>query len=186
MEGKTIYEVLTKYGIELEKRLTNSLKAKGHTGAGGSASRLAGSMRFEAKILGNNYEFSFFMNDYYKYIDGGRGETKKKENGKVRENIKNWIKWKGIKVPSTSELRKKKASQLKNKTVRKAYKEQSFEKRLNSLAYMIAQAIHKKGTIKRFGYKGSQFYTNHKKKWQEDLKAELSQAMAKDIKINFE
>lgn len=90
----------------------------------------------DAINIGNGVQVSVVMPDYWKYAEDGRRPGKRPPIAELEE----WISAKGIQV--------RKSSQQSTQSVLQARK---------SLAYAIASKIAKKGTIKRFGYKGGDF-----------------------------
>lgn len=76
------------------------------------------------------------MADYYQWVESGRGKGRRPPIASIEQ----WISAKGIQV-----------RQSKGET------KQSVLERRKSMAIAIANKIASKGTIKRFGYKGSNF-----------------------------
>ena len=82
------------------------------------------------------------MADYYQWVEDGRGPTKTTSASKptLAQSLEQWISAKGIQVRKS-----------------KGQSGQSVLEMRKSMAIAIARKIHSKGTIKRFGYKGSGF-----------------------------
>ena len=80
--------------------------------------------------------------DYWYYVDQGRGATKKGHQGGLFlwQRIDEWLLQKGIATPPDF---KKEGD--------------SVDDARENFARVIAKKIHRKGTIKRFGYKGANF-----------------------------
>jgi len=81
--------------------------------------------------------------DYWYYVDQGRGATKKEHTPGTLflwERIDDWLGSKGIATPPDF---KKEGD--------------SVDDARENFARVIAKKIHRKGTIKRFGYKGANF-----------------------------
>ncbi len=80
--------------------------------------------------------------DYWYYVDQGRGATKKGHQGGLFlwQSIQDWLLQKGIATPPDF---KKEGD--------------SVDDARENFARVIAKKIHRKGTIKRFGYKGANF-----------------------------
>ena len=76
------------------------------------------------------------MADYYQWVDSGRGKGRRPPIASIEQ----WISAKGIQVRQP-----------------KGESKQSVLDRRKSMAIAIANKIASKGTIKRFGYKGSNF-----------------------------
>ena len=131
----TVYQELLDIFDETVTALRESADSKGLDATG----VLQASITFEPKIIGDFLRFQLKMADYYEWADKGR------KPGKFPplKPILDWMKAKGI-VP-----RNERGKRLK--TTRKS---------LENLAFAIRKKIAQKGTIKRFGYKGSNFYTD--------------------------
>jgi hypothetical protein len=97
------------------------------------------------------------LNDYWKDIDEGtkpKGATK--DNiAKMLPQIMKWI----ANKPSVQQLSK--------------------VKKRETLAYLITKAILKKGTIKKFGYKGSKFLSSELPGFKENILKVLEQQLVK-------
>lgn len=178
VKGKsTIYEVLDSFGQKVSNALINSLEKKA-SGGGGSASKLAGTIKYKARILGNDYQFELSLADYYKWLDKGRGITRKgNKPGKVKGKIEEWLNWKKLK-PSMTYKTKTKLKGGQVKTTIRTYK--TFAAARKAQAFFIARKIHRKG------FKGNRFYSSVvNKDLIADLKKELANAAAKDIQIEI-
>lgn len=95
------------------------------------------------------------LEDYWKDINDGtkpKGFTKENRK-KLQPEIMRWI----ANKPSLQQLAGSKEKQ-------------------RSLSYAIATNILKKGTIKRFGYKGTGFVTNNLDKFKQDIIKQLEEA----------
>lgn len=147
--SRRFFEILGDFGDQLSKDIIQELLDKGVSGAGGTASELAGSITFKVT---SKPSIIFSMNDYWEYVENGRRAGKKPP---IDELIK-WIKWKGIK-PTLYDRAKAKAVKGLKGAERKTARENAYEKSVKSLAFAIATKIAQKGTIKRFNYKGSNF-----------------------------
>lgn len=79
------------------------------------------------------------MADYYQWVEDGRGKGKRPPIASIQQ----WISAKGIQVRQS-----------------KGESKQSVLDSRKSMAIAIARKIHSKGTIKRFGYKGSNFMSD--------------------------
>lgn len=85
------------------------------------------------------YKMKFQMADYWEFVETGRSSGK----APPIQDIMNWITNKPIKIRQSN--RESGASVLAKR---------------KKLAYAISKNIAKKGTIKRFGYKGSKFLSS--------------------------
>lgn len=164
--SRRFFEILDDFGYELSKDLVQELLDKGVSGSGGTASELAGSIRFRVT---RKPSIIFTMNDYWEYVENGRRPGKKPPI----DNLIEWINWKG-----GSSAFKKISNGLKLKTQDRSGKPIAEEKKVKTLAFIIAQGIAKRGTIYRFQHKGSNFVRDVLKnmrveKLQEDIAREI-------------
>jgi hypothetical protein len=147
-----IVDLLEAFGQDLASDTIASLKAKGHAPMGQSG--LAGSVRYKVSIRGNSVEMNLSMDEYWKYIDQGTKGVKKRGSAADRErmvkSLENWITTHNINPLAIYKSKLKDPSKSKVK----------FADARKSLAWAIKKAINKKGIIKRFGYRGSGFFTS--------------------------
>jgi hypothetical protein len=124
------------------------------------------SIRPEAKVFGNRFEMQFLMEDYWENVDKGQKPGTKPSIDKI-------LKWMGNKRIGPKTLTGKRSLRAKNKDRRLA------------MAERIAEAIKRKGTIKRFGYKGSGFVTDYTKTLEQRMTQSIREATGKDITIQL-
>jgi len=109
--------------------------------------------------------------DYWYYVDQGRGATKKGHTPGTLflwERIDDWLGRKGIATPPDF---KKEGD--------------SVDDARENFARAIAKKIHRKGTIKRFGYKGANFVADVLNKQSVDAIAQhLGEAFGQRIAIS--
>lgn len=108
--------------------------------------------------------------DYWYYVDQGRGATKKGHQGGLFlwQRIDEWLLQKGIATPADF---KKEGDSVKDAR--------------ENFARVIAKKIHRKGTIKRFGYKGANFVADVLNKQSVDAIAQhLGEAFGQRIAIS--
>jgi hypothetical protein len=158
MDLKGIFDA---FGKDLKIDLRKQMIKKGIESNGGNDSRLAASIRFYYGDKGGLPIFKLAMNDYWEYVNNGRRPNKKAPPSAV---IERWLKLKGVTNPQKIlldiEIKHKGISQ-KNQARRKLLKTKkslTYDKAIKQLSWMVAKSIGKKGTIKRFNYKGSKFY----------------------------
>ena len=158
-------DTLEEYGQIIVKQLQDKIAEKKLIGGG----ILYQSIKYSVKIFGKDYILHIGFNnpadDYAKFADEGR------KGGKPPpvEAIDKWLFKKGI-LP---------------KEARKGTLKQKLAAR-KGLAFVIAKSIAKKGTIKRFGYKGSKFWTEViNDDLKKELTADLRKALKRDILIEF-
>lgn len=158
-----------------DTHLKEKLKQKEVIGGGGQESKIAGSGNISDLIITDGkLKWVLSMSDYWKYLEYGRGKTTGSGDGAVYRNIKErWITWKGIN-PSTK---------LMEWGFTK--KQLPFEKALPTLAYIISRSIHKKGTIQRFNYKGTDFVKETLKEQLPELSKQLAKNLGRKVEVTL-
>lgn len=151
--------------------IPQKLKEKEVIGGGGQESKLAGDTTIQIEDESQNLRWSLSMNDYWKYLENGRGVTRNGQGGIVQRQIKTWITWKGISPADVLQKMNPNSKRL------------PFPKAMESLSYLIARSIHRKGTIKRFGYKGSNFLRETLTEQVPILKQALQENLGRTITI---
>ena len=112
------------------------------------------------------------MADHWKFVNDGRKKGKRPPASKFDE----WQSGKGI---NALQIYRSKLKNPDKSTV-------TFQKARRSLSFAIAESIAKKGTIKRFSYRGSLFYTSVIKDGRIDkLKKDLAKALKRDVEIEL-
>lgn len=175
-------DILGEWGKEFSEEMVEELKRKQVTGSNGSASQLAGSIAL-FQVKGSSLVFT--MSDYWEFVEYGSRPSKFKGNKhslKKIESIMQWIQWKGIKVTLSDKVKEKSLKGLKG-AERKSMNNTMYEKAYRSLAYAIATNIAKKGTIKRFNYKGSNFVQDALKKKGQILQDRLLNELGLEIEL---
>ena len=173
-----VKEILEAFGIQLVEDLKESILSKKHgsqTNNSSDQSSLAGSIKY--KIFGRDtaVTFSLTMADYWEAVDKGRGKGKKPPPVKSGE-LDRWQDGKGI---NALQIYRSKLKNPDKSTV-------TFQKARRGLSFAIAKAIAKNGTILRFGYRGSLFYTSVIKDGRIDkLKKDLAKALKRDVEIEL-
>lgn len=126
-----------------------------------ASSVLFQSIRPEIKILGDTFIMEIYAEDYWKAVNYG---TKPGHRPRVEDIVK-WMRHKGIQpAPSKQSLNRIKTARSKR----------TFVDRRLVLAQRIASAIERKGTIKRFGYKGTGFVDKtFNNTWIDEFKKDL-------------
>lgn len=114
--------VLERFAVELEAEYKNNLKKNNRIATG----QLHDTAKCE--VVKGEYLVVFHLQDYWKWVEGGRDKTKNGGNGSLRRNLLNWIEVKHI-------LPKPQNGKLPTP---------------QQLAYLISRKIHKQG------YKGTQ------------------------------
>lgn len=157
LENKII-NVLSRWGRDL----VNDMKAEIDrvvTHNGGQASKLSGSVNYKVINKGGVISYQLTMNRYWEVVEKGRGANKKappskaikefiKQTEELTSNIDNILLSISIKHKGISKRKRKGA------ITGRGLKGMAFDKKLNSLSFMIARSIGKKGI------KAKPFYDN--------------------------
>lgn len=188
INDKDVFALLEQFGEELIADIDKSLQNKGFgskANGGTQSTGLIGSTTFDINTGGGGLTMSFYMNDYWYYVQYGRGKTQVGKSKKPFEKTlagklyaSGWDVGKGI---NAREWYKKR---LKDPSKSKMLKDYEGMRKL--LTKAIAHNIHKKGTIKRFGYKGSNFLTDVFQDGRFDsLSEKLSELIGQKIVIDI-
>ena len=148
----SIAEIVAVWGNKLTEDITESLGNKDMIASGVTAQ----SFKPSVKIGEDFVEFTLEAPTYYDVLDkGGKRWTEKQP---PVDSIISWMRTKGIQA-TISKKKTTLTDTLKNKKVKKAFKQESQLDANKGMAFGIAANIKKNGMIKRFGYKGSNFYS---------------------------
>lgn len=128
--------------------------------------KLLGSIHPVTKVFGNRFEMQFVMEDYWKSVDEGQKPGTKPDIGKILK----WMSNKRI-GPKTLSGKRKIRGKMKDRKL--------------AMAERIANAIYKRGTIKRFGYKGTGFVTDYTKTLEKRMTESIRKETGKDITIQI-
>lgn len=154
---------------ELVKELTGNLKKSGAN----ATSNLMQSIEPRITVQGTSYNFKLLMADYWEFVDGGRGKTKKKGDKPLWEHIAKWITDKGIEVKMTNakgEPKKFKDGKAKN----------IMECR-EDMAKGIAHHIHQNGT------KGNKFFSKLvNKQWEQEFIKDVQKAWKQQVLVEID
>ena len=138
--------VLERFAVELEAQYKSNLK-KHNRIATGTLHNTA-----KCEVVKGEYLVVFHLQDYYKWVEGGRDKTKNGGNGELRRALLNWIEVKHIlPTPKNGKLPTPK-----------------------QLAYLISRKIHMEG------YKGTQDLSNAIDTIYDKYKDEIYKAIDKD------
>jgi len=134
-------------------------------------------------IFGERYVLHIDMEDYWKFVEEGRTSGKRPPI----EPIIKWIRAKGlVSASQLSQRRRGVIKSLKSRRVKKGFKQRSIEQLTRQRAWAIAVNIGKKGTIQRFGYRGTHFFSRVvNQQWINGLAADLGKALNKDIQLEI-
>lgn len=174
-----IKKLLDAFADFTKNEVRQSARDKGIT-FGGQDSRMLNDNNFITKYTTTNNSLKLTIEivpEYAVVVDKGRQPN---QTPPPIEPIKSWIKRKGI---LKSERPTKGTKQTKKA-------KPSFEKRLTAMAYGISKNIGKKGTMKRFGYRGSNFWSDVMNSADMDteynkLKTDLLDVLKKEVNIEI-
>jgi hypothetical protein len=155
---ESINKIIEDFAIKLVNDLRLSLKNKGVSYGGGQESRLAASIKYKLTYPKDDLKMDVSMNEYWKWVDGGRG------TGPVpSDKILPWVKKKGIARKFAQE------------------KKMPFDKASKSLAFLISRKIAKNG------YKANHFFTEVINDGRQEILAQkIRQEYGKVIKNNLD
>lgn len=129
--------------------IPDNLEKKGVIGGGGNPSKLAGDAAIIITTVKEGMSWTLSMNDYWKYVEKGRGKTVSGGDGAVRRAMPNWITSKGISPADVLQKMNPKSKRL------------PFDKAMKTLSYIFARSIHKKGYSdwrkEKYGDRGAHF-----------------------------
>lgn len=149
MEFKRVEDVLINYALLVRDGYKEKLASEGINASGS----LSNSVQAMVDVNGTQYEVYLTLNDYWKWIEGGRPPTQQNGDGELRRKILEWIKVKPV-IPTP------------------------FNGKLpteEQLAYLISRKIH------TLGYEGKQPLQKTIDELEDMMFEDLQNAMAEDI-----
>ena len=174
----TLGMVMEKYSNIIKNALRKNLKDEGLV----ASSKLISSIQTPVKIFGSKFVMEIKMEDYWRSVDEGQKPG-------TRPDIDKIVRWMQHKKITGAEPRKRigqiKSFSVTGKLKRKLITKAKKDRRL-VVAERIANAIYRKGTIKRFGYKGSEFFSGFMD-WtlKERMMEDIREATGKYLKIQL-
>lgn len=168
-------ETLSKLAKEYQEKIQRQIVIEKLKSSGGLRDSI------KSELTDNGFEITSYAINAYLLGDkgyrpkskGGRDEKKAK-----LERIKAWMKSKGIRPYSKLSSGGTKFRKLKNE-----------DKQYNQAAYFINRSMNRKGSIKRYGYKGSEIidrvYDMQKAKTVEDITLAFKEDIVNGIKADF-
>jgi hypothetical protein len=173
-----IKDLLNEFGDKLLNDLRKSLKSKQRDKA--LISNLDRSINPSTKFASGSLFFTLEMNDYWDAVNSGRSPTTNSGDGSLKRKLIRWVKTRKLKV-EIAKRREVKAKSLKNKKIKKAYKQETFDQAVERVAYLVARKIHKKG------YEGNHFYDEVIKDGRIDkLKEDIAKLVNTEIIIDIQ
>jgi len=168
MEKKNLVAELNKIAEEFKVRLQRGARLDKTVATGKFANS------FDAKVKDDSIEITSDVS-YAKYVvDGALPSNSNIGWEKKKKSIESWIRAKGIRPyrQLKSGYKFAKTSTLKDS----AYK---------SAVFAIMKSIADRGTIKRFGYKGSNLFERVYKEIKDKIGVEITEAYAEDLRIEL-
>lgn len=165
----TLGTVMNRYAQLIVDAIKKNIKSDETLASG----KLLASVQAPVKIFGTKFVIEINMEDYWKNVDEGQKPGTKPDVQKILK----WMRHKGIQPkPSKTSFSKPRSSKAKK----------VFKDRRLALAERISNAIYRKGTIKRFGYKGTDFLSDSiNTTLINNMKADIRKATGKDIAIQL-
>lgn len=154
MEFKRVEKVLIDFAELMRDGYKERLASEGINASGS----LSNSVAAQVEMNGTVFEVSLTLNEYWKYIEGGRPPTQNNGNGELRRSILQWIKVKPV-LPTPYDGKLPTEEQL---------------------AYLISRKIHKEG------YEGKEPLKKTFEVVEDMLRDDLEIAFAEDIAEDIE
>lgn len=174
-----IKNILADFGDKLVTDLRENLLRKENRP---TKSKLSASIKYNDTVFKNgSYVMSISINDYYKYVDQGRGAGPVSQSG--QKNIGEWGASRGyIGEFQKKNLQQRLEQQAKNKTNRKKkpLKKLAFDKARKQFIFLVARKLKQKG------YKGNNFFGEVFDDGRvETLTQTLTQLLSKNVAIEI-
>jgi len=168
MQKKNLVVELNKIAEEFKVRLQRGARLDKTVATGKFANS------FNAKVEDDSIEITSNVG-YAKYVvDGTYPSNSNVGWEKKKKSIESWIKAKGIRP-----YRKLKSGYKFAKT--STLKDSAYK----SAVFAIMKSIADRGTIKRFGYKGSNLFERVYKEIEDKIGIEVTEAYAEDLRIEL-
>lgn len=175
--ANAIEEVLDSFGLDLANDLKDSLRKKDILKGGGQDTNLANSIKPITTVKGESVTLNVIIDAktkegkyYWRYVDEGRSSGKRPPISA----LEGWIRSKGL------------DPRIFTGKVRTGKRKDTIKSEITQAAFVLSKAIGKRGTIKRFGYKGSNFVDPVVNDGRIDkLKQDLAYLIKEGIKINI-
>ena len=165
MEKKNLVAELNKIAEEFKVRLQRGARLDKTVATGKFANS------FDAKVKDDSIEITSDVS-YAKYVvDGALPSNSNIGWEKKKKSIESWIKAKGIRP-----YRKLKSGYKFAKT--STLKDSAYK----SAVFAIMRSTSERGTIKRFGYKGSNLFERVYKEIEDKIGVDITEAYSEDLK----
>ena len=169
--GKSPYDILREYEQTVTDALIKSLENNDKVASG----VLAQSIEAKTKIFGQSISLQVYMNDYWKYVDGGRKKgSKQPPQDAMLKHIAVRGEWHSKKASDISKFyTNKKGLKVARKTPL------PMNKARKSLAFLIGRSI------KRKGIKPTNFVEEGIVGIERQLEADLLEAVGRQIEVQL-
>lgn len=174
--SNTIGTVAESFEDLIEKLKDNLRKAK--HGDDEKHSQLLQSVVALPSFLGSKIIIEVKFEDYGLDVDKGT-KPKGYNSANLKEltpKIADWISRRPKLIRASQEFQRK-------------YRIKKTETARKSFTFLLTRAVLKRGTIKRFGYKGSNWFSkeikNGGRTWEKQLKEKIAKALGQDVRIEF-
>lgn len=169
--GKSPYDILIEYEQTVTDALIKSLESNNKVASG----VLAQSIEAKTKIFGQSISLQVYMNDYWKYVDGGRKKgSKQPPQDAMLKHIAVRGEWHAKKASDISKFyTNKKGLKVARKTPL------PMDKARKSLAFLIGRSI------KRKGIKPTNFVEEGIVGIERQLEADLLEAVGRQIEVQL-
>lgn len=169
--GKSPYDILREYEQTITDALIKSLESNNKVASG----VLAQSIEAKTKIFGQSISLQVYMNDYWKYVDGGRKKgSKQPPQDAMLKHIAVRGEWHAKKASDISKF-------YTNKKGLKVARKNPLpmDKARKSLAFLIGRSI------KRKGIKPTNFVEEGIVGIERQLEADLLEAVGRQIEVQL-
>ena len=132
-------EALSKLAEDYQMAMQRQIAAERMVASGKLQKSIDYKVTEDGFTIESDQEYSYLLGD-----DGFEGnKSRSKDNSRI-QRIEDWIRKRGIRPTERLSGNRRKFKKINNR-----------RKEMRNLAFMISRSINQKGTIKRFGYKGS-------------------------------
>ena len=168
MENTNLVNKLNKIAEEFKVRLQRTARIDKTLATGKFANS------FNTKVKDDSIEITSSVDYAGAVVDGASPARSSAGWESKKRNIESWIKAKGIRPYRRLKggIKFAKTSTLRNS----AYK---------SMVFAIMQSTSQRGTIKRFGYKGSNLFERVYKEIETKIGVDITEAYAEDLRIEL-
>ena len=166
-------EVLSKLAKDYQENIQRQIVIEKLKSSGNLRSSIQSELTKDGFTITSNAINAYLLGDKgYDYKNGGKNESK-------ISRIEEWARSKGLRPSST----------VKSTGMRSFSKIKNARRQYRDMAYMISRSMNRKGSIKRYGYKGSDIikrvYDMQKAKTTEEITLAFRKDIVDGIKSEF-